>query len=275
MKNYHNHQSTHFRHISLVVSNLKQSLHFYHEVLGFSCHIKDNKAELYAGQNALVTLIEDPHVKKTIDVYGLYHVAFLLPSKKAFANLLNRLFMHQYQTSNLTDHGVSVAIYLDDPDGNGIEIYIDKDETLWPRIDGSLQMYTKGYPLDDIMNHKDESTIETIDTHTIIGHLHFYVPSIDEARSFYVDLLGFTETQLFMNSALFISDNGYHHHLGLNTWLRQARLRAEHEPGLQSYSLYLPKVAFERLSLKLKGKMLDINHLKDPLGHSIDIITEK
>lgn len=275
MKNYHNHQSMHFKHITLVVNNLKKSIQFYHEILGFSYEIKDNKAELYAGQNALITLIEDTHVKRTIDVYGLYHVAFLLPSKKALANLLNRLLIHQYQTSGLTDHGVSIAIYLDDPDDNGIEIYVDKDEDLWPRVNGQLDMYTKGYPLNDVMKHLEETNFNTIDPHTVIGHLHFYIPSLDEARKFFVDLLGFNETQLFMNSALFISDMGYHHHLGLNTWLRNSRLRDASESGLLSYRLYLPKASYERLSLHLKSRNIDINTLKDPLGHHIQISTEK
>lgn len=275
MNNYHNLQSMHFKHITLVVSNLERSIHFYHEILGFSYRIKDNKAELYADQNALITLIEDTHVKKTIDVYGLYHVAFLLPSKKALANILNRLFIHQYQTSGLTDHGVSIAIYLDDPDGNGIEIYIDKDEALWPRINGELQMYTKGYPLNDVIKHLEVTNINIIDPHTVIGHLHFFVPSLDEARDFYVDLLGFTETQFFMNSALFISDKEYHHHLGLNTWLKNSKLRDSSEPGLLSYRLYLPKASYDRLSLNLKSKNIDINDFKDPLGHHIQIITEK
>lgn len=275
MKNYHNQNTMHVTHINLLVNNLEKSLYFYHDILGFTYQLNHKEVNLYAGKNLLITLTENPKAKKTIDVYGLYHVAFLLSSKKALANIINRLIIHQYQTSGLTDHGVSIAIYLDDPDGNGIEIYIDKDESSWPRVNGQLQMYTKGYPLSDVMDHLEETNVNVIDPHTVIGHLHFYVPSLDEARNFYVGLLGFTETQLFMDSALFISDKGYHHHIGLNTWLRNSKLRDSSEPGLLTYSLYLPKASYDRLSLHLKTRHMDINNLKDPLGQQIKIITEK
>lgn len=275
MKNYHNHQAMHFKHITLVVKDYNQALHFYHDTLGFLYHKNENSIDLYADQETLVTLIENKQAIKQEDVYGLYHVAFLLPSKEAFTNTLNRLFEHRYQTSALTDHGVSIAIYLSDPDGNGIEIYIDKDESLWPKENGKVSMYTKGYPLDDIMSHLSKNIKKNIDPNTKIGHLHFYVPSLHEAKAFYVDLLGFEITQLFMNSALFISDHEYHHHLGLNTWLRHSRNRADHETGLKSYTLYMPQKQYDKLSHLLQEKNLDINHLIDPLNQHLNITTKK
>ena len=275
MKNYHNNQIMHFEDITLIVNNLETSIDFYHGILGFKYQIDDRKAVLFADQKPLVKLVEDPKAQKTMDVYGLYHVAFLLPSKEALANTINHLIKHRYPTSGLTDHGVSVAIYLNDPDGNGIEIYIDKDEALWPRENGKISMFTKGYPIADIMEHLNTDGTHHIDQKTVIGHLHFYVPSLDEAKDFFIDFLGFTEMQLFMNSALFISDQEYHHHLGLNTWLRHSRNRNGNEPGLAAYTLYLPKNLYENLRLKIKTKDLDINNLMDPLGQKINIITEK
>ena len=275
MKNYHNNQTMHFENITLIVNDLETSIDFYHDILGFKYQIDGRKAMLFADHKPLVKLIEDPNAQKDIDVYGLYHVAFLLPSKAALASTINQLIKHQYPTSGLTDHGVSIAIYLNDPDGNGIEIYVDKDESQWPRENGKISMFTKGYPIADIMEHLNTDGTYDIDQKTVIGHLHFYVPSLDEAKVFFVDLLGFKETQLFMNSALFISDQGYHHHLGLNTWLRHSRNRNDHEPGLKAYTLFVPKNYYEVLVEKMKTKDLDINHLMDPLGQKITIVTEK
>ncbi|AUD62335.1 hypothetical protein BK010_01590 [Tenericutes bacterium MO-XQ] len=275
MNNYHNNQTMHFEDITLIVNNLETSLDFYHGILGFKYQIEDRKAILFVDEKPLVKLIEDPNAKKDVDVYGLYHVAFLLPSRAALANTINQLIRHQYPTSGLTDHGVSIAIYLNDPDGNGIEIYVDKDESLWPRENGKISMFTKGYPIADIMKHLNTDSAYQINQKTVIGHLHFYVPSLDEAKDFFVDLLGFKETQLFMNSALFISDQGYHHHLGLNTWLRHSRNRKAHEPGLKAYTLFVPKHQYDQLLEKLKTKNLDVDQLIDPLGQSIKIMTEK
>ena len=275
MKNYHNHQSMHFEDITLIVKHLETSIDFYHDILGFKYQIKDRKAILFADHKPLVILIEDPSTQKTKDVFGLYHVAFLLPSKAALAGIINQLIKHHYPTSGLTDHGVSVAIYLNDPDGNGIEIYVDKDESLWPRDNGKIAMFTKGYSITDIMKHLKNDSSDQIDQKTIIGHLHFYVPSLDEAKDFFVDLLGFKETQLFMNSALFISDQGYHHHLGLNTWLGHSRNRRAYESGLKAYTLFVPKHQYDRLITGIKSRNLDVDRLIDPLGQSIKIITEK
>jgi catechol 2,3-dioxygenase len=112
----------HFEDITLIVKHLETSIDFYHDILGFKYQIKDRKAILFADHKPLVILIEDPSTQKTKDVFGLYHVAFLLPSKAALAGIINQLIKHHYPTSGLTDHGVSVAIYLNDPDGNGQEI---------------------------------------------------------------------------------------------------------------------------------------------------------
>lgn len=253
MSIYHHADVLHFTKISLLVLQLKRSLDFYENILGLQ-RIHQDKNVVHLGVNAhdvLIELIEDPLAKPLGITQGLYHYALLLPSRAALASVIKRLIDHRYPVTGASDHGVSEAIYLDDPDGHGIELYIDKAHDLWPINDGHIDMYTKALDLQPIMNELTLNGSHAMDEKTLMGHLHFHVPNLKHAESFYVDILGFKKIMLYHESALFISDHAYHHHLGLNIWQGDAPLNELRQIGLKGYTLHVPKSHYIHLMKRL------------------------
>jgi len=274
---YHTNQTMHIHSISLSTKDLKRSLFFYRDILGFTVnHLSHNIVALSTDQgDTLIELIEDQHLKPIGITQGLYHFAILLPSRNDLALVVQRLILKRYPISGASDHGVSEAIYLNDPDGHGVEIYFDRHPDKWPVEQGRLIMYTHALDIDDLMKEIDSSIPYLLPSQTIIGHLHFHVPHLDEAKSFFVDLLGFDITMYYGNSALFIADGGYHHHIGLNTWHKNAPLNNHDQIGLVSYQLDIPRKAFESLIERLnKANYPVLNQhgmlsIKYSLGHII------
>jgi catechol 2,3-dioxygenase len=139
----------------------------------------------------------------------------------------------------VADHGVSEALYLADPDGNGIEVYRDRPREQWPVVNGQLRMGADPLDVDEILAEDGDG--RGLAPGTIVGHVHLHVSHLDEAQRFYVDVLGFEVMQRYGPSALFVSAGGYHHHIGLNTW---AGVGAPPPPsgaiGLQYFVVTLP-----------------------------------
>ncbi len=274
MHPYHDHQIMHIHSIQLLIQHIPRSLAFYQDILGFHVIFQDDhQVQLSAdGKSPIITLIKDDHALPLSITQGLYHAAILLPSRSALADVIQQLADKRYPISGASDHGVSEAIYLDDPDGNGLEIYRDRPKDEWPSQDGHLDMYTKSLDLNDLMNHRSNQPYQSIDAHAIIGHLHFHVPHLKQAEDFYCKALGFTPMLLFMKSALFISDGGYHHHLGLNTWNGDAPLRKERQVGLIGYELMVPQACYVDFINRLRDAHIslivedDIRYLMDPLN---------
>jgi catechol 2,3-dioxygenase len=206
--------------VALVVADLARSLDYYQRRIGLSLlERSDGRARLGVGERELLWLQEQPGARPFPSGHtGLYHYALLMPSRAALGRVLQHLLDTQTPVGGASDHGVSEALYLTDPDGHGIEIYRDRRRAEWPVAQGQLQMVLD--PLDGpgILAAGRGEAWRGMEEGTTMGHVHLHVAQLAAAESFYVDLVGFELMQRFGGQASFISAGGYHHHLGLNVW---------------------------------------------------------
>lgn len=225
------HPQTGIGHVSLTVANLENLIQFYEKALGFRVNWKKEKqAGLGAGSADLLILNEAPDLKKYRGVTGLYHFAVLFPNRRELAIAMARLFALKVRNSP-TDHVMTKTTYLDDPEGNGIELYCEspedgswtmkdgKYETRW--ADGRWSDGREPLDVDALFKHlkEDDKLDAPIPPETKMGHIHLHVRDIPEALDFYHGILGFDvmgHAKEFQMA--FVSAGGYHHHIGLNTW---------------------------------------------------------
>jgi catechol 2,3-dioxygenase len=215
--------TTHIGSVALTVASLEQSLAFYRDVLGFEVARQTEATATLAvgGSSYLVELAELPGARpKPRHSTGLYHFAILVPSRLELARSLRRLVIADWPLQGVADHGVSEALYLADPDGNGIEIYRDRPREQWPQRNGLLEMTTDPLDLANLLQELDRHPRSEagLMSETVIGHVHLHVGNLAAAEAFYCSVLGFDVVQRSYPGALFVSAGGYHHHLGLNTW---------------------------------------------------------
>jgi len=239
--------STRIGYVHLRVSDLKQSLAFYRDLLGLK-KVKrlDTTVRLSASdeQSPIVMLTEESSARpRPLHSAGLFHAAFILPDRKELAKMFKRLYDHQWPFEGFADHGVSEALYLADPDGNGIEIYADRPRAQWPRRHGELQMGTGELDLKSLFSELRENGEAWTGIHpdTTIGHIHLQVSNLQKAELFYHQLLGFDVTQQTFPGALFLSAGGYHHHIGLNIWnSKDGSPLAQDAVGLIRFGIEIP-----------------------------------
>lgn len=229
--------------VHVTVSNLDRSVAWYQRVLGFKVHARQNAiAELGAGRETLVVLHEQPDARPVRNRTGLYHFAILTPSRQALAEVLRNLIATDTPFGE-SDHFVSEALYLSDPDGNGIEVYRDRPRSTWRYANGQIVMGSQ--PLDHaaIFAELDADTGEWqgLRPATVLGHMHLHVAYLDQAIAFYRDVIGFALMATWQGAAGFLGAGGYHHHLGVNTW---AGVGAPPPPpdaaGLRYWTVILP-----------------------------------
>jgi catechol 2,3-dioxygenase len=277
--------TTHVGSVALTVASLDESLPFYRDVLGFAVASRtDATATLAAGGSGyLVELAELPGARpKPRHSTGLYHFAILVPSRLELARALRRLVMADWPLQGVADHGVSEALYLADPDGNGIEIYVDRPREQWPRRIGQLQMTTDPLDLANLLQELDRHPRSDagLAPDTSIGHVHLHVASLPEAEAFYCSVLGFDVTQRNYPGALFLSAGGYHHHVGLNTW---AGAGAPPPPadaaGLRYFTVVVPDgAALESLVARAEATNLAVEPqptgwlLRDPSRNGVLLV---
>ena len=231
--------------VRLRVSDLDRSLAFYSTVLGLAVQSKDGgSAVLGIGDRPLVSLRAlaqaTPRPRHTT---GLYHFAVLVPDRLALGQALGRLVASRWPLQGASDHGVSEALYLADPDGLGIEIYRDRPRPEWPRNENGLAMVTDRLDLQSLLDEAVQAgeMPATVPAATRMGHVHLQVRDIAEAERFYHGTLGFDVVQRMAGSALFVSAGGYHHHIGLNTWgVAGAPAPPAAAPGLDYAEVLLP-----------------------------------
>jgi len=205
--------------VHLTISHLDRSIRFYEAHLGFALHRRDERtAWLGAGGPDLLVLSQCESAPRVRGTTGLYHFAILVPSRRDLGRALRRMVETDTVLQGVADHGVSEALYLADPDGNGIEVYRDRSRAEWPIVNGQLHMGADPLDVDAILAEDDGRDGRGLAAGTVIGHVHLHVARLDEAQRFYVDVLGFELMQRYGPSALFVSAGGYHHHIGLNTW---------------------------------------------------------
>jgi catechol 2,3-dioxygenase len=232
--------------VRLTVRDLDRSRAFYERAIGLRpTELDDGTLALgAAGERPLIELRGDsaaPRLNRRAP--GLYHLAILVPTRLDLAFALARLAEARYPLDGASDHLVSEALYLSDPDGNGIEIYRDRPRGDWPRAGDQLQMSTLPLDLDDVIGELRSATELQADVPagTRIGHVHLQVSDLHEAEAFYHGVLGFDVIVRGYPGALFVSAGGYHHHIGLNTWHSAGAAAApEGSVGLRSFEIELP-----------------------------------
>ena len=245
--------------VHLTVTNLDNALKFYRDQLGFSLLSQaGGQALLGAGSAGLLRLFENTAARQVKGVTGLYHFAVLLPDRRSFARLIYHLAENGIEVSGVADHGVSEAIYMSDPDGNGIELYSDRRRNDWPRDDlGRLQMGTEQLDMEDLLlelrNGLDPFT--GLPEHTIVGHIHLHVANLASADHFYREVLGFELIQRYGSSAMFFSAGGYHHHVGVNVWAGEGAPPPPPDAvGLRWFEIRLPgQAALDAISARLQA----------------------
>jgi catechol 2,3-dioxygenase len=228
----------------LTVSNLAGSIAFYERSLGLQVHRRDDEeAALGVGGEDLLVLVEEPDAALGGRHAGLYHFALLYASREELARAIRRLAETRTRIEGASDHGVSEAIYLRDPDDNGIELYVDRPREDWPpsRQPGErVEMYTIALDVQALVRVVEgEETRALAGPGLRTGHVHLHVGDIQRGLAFYRDVLGF-EVMVNLPSAAFVSAGGYHHHLGFNVWLgSDVKPKPPHTAGLRHWTVIL------------------------------------
>lgn len=240
------HQSPHtfVDRVDLKVSNLERSLEFYRDMIGFQIlKQEDRKAILTADGKKPLLIIEQPEgvTPKQGRTTGLYHFALLLPNRSELASVLQHFIQVGYPLQGASDHLVSEALYLADPDGNGIEIYADRPASTWDWKDGEVVMSTEPLDVRGLLAEGRGKQWTGLPANTLMGHIHLHVSELHKTKEFYCDGLGFDVVTKYGNQALFISTGGYHHHIGLNTWNGVGAPKpSEKSVGLKWFTLVFP-----------------------------------
>ena len=266
--------------VELTVGDLDVQAAFYREAIGLrEIRRTSDVVELGAAGDgvALVTLVHRPDAPvRPPRTTGLFHLALLVPSRAELARAVHRIHAASWRFTGAADHLVSEALYLDDPEGNGIEIYRDRPRADWETENGELKMGTLPLDLTGVLSGVEDGDVGAgMATGTRVGHVHLQVADLPGAEAFYVDALGFEPIVRAYQGALFVAAGGYHHHLGLNTW---AGVGASSPPegarGLRSFSVVLPDgeaLAAVEASLAAAGYEAQESRLsyEDPSGNRL------
>lgn len=242
------HPDTSIGHVHYTVSDLDRQVAFYTEELGFKLRGRDgDAASLGTAERELLRLTRVPGARRVPRTTGLYHTAFLVPQKVHLAHLLQRLAVRRTPLQGTSNHGTHLAIYLPDPEGNGIELAWDFPRAEWPMEDGRYAMEKvprQGIDADDLFAELERATEPWtgLPDQTVVGHVHLHAADLDDSIRFYHEIVGFGIT---MNSeafrAVFVSAGGYHHHVGMNVWHGVgAPAPPPDAVGLRYYTIQLP-----------------------------------
>lgn len=238
--------STHVGTVTLQVADLARSIEYYKQVLGMRVierHGDGAKLGAHGDDTVLLALRELPGARPMSrrGRLGLYHFAILLPDRPALGRFIQHLADLGLR-AGMSDHLVSEAVYLSDPDGLGIEVYIDRPRSSWERAsDGQLVMATEPLDAADVVRAAAGQTWTGMPAGTTMGHVHLFVGDLEQASKFYHDGLGLDRTVWNYPGALFMSAGGYHHHLGVNTWAAGAEPAGEEDARLLDWHLMVPK----------------------------------
>lgn len=269
--------------VTLAVAELDAMAHFYQSIIGLTIMNRtETSVELGIGKTPLVILEARPNGKQYPRSTGLYHMAILLPTRKDLGHWLKHLVASQYPLNGAGDHLVSEALYLSDPEGNGIEMYHDRSRELWKHNENGLEMATLPVDLESLKSEAPDAEFTCLPAQTTIGHLHLRVDDIHKATNFYRDVLGF-DLMAALPGAAFLSAGGYHHHIGANIWnSRGADPPPPGSLGLVSYRIGLPnEEARNQLLIRLDKlnypiEPVGVNQLlRDPSGNRIFLTTKE
>lgn len=254
--------------VRLQVADLDRSIRCYQDVLGFRLLERQAGEALLGDQVSpvpLVALHERPGANpvRRGGHLGLFHFAILLPDRAALGRLLRHLAGIDAQVG-ASDHLVSEALYLHDPDGLGIEVYADRPRASWVRRDGEMAMATKPLDIEDVIAAGGNVPWSGMPEGTVMGHMHLHVADLEHAASFYRDAVGLEPTVWSYPGALFLSAGGYHHHLGLNTWAGEDAPRpGDNDARLLDWELILPAGDVVQAGDRLEGSGCSVRRAGD------------
>ncbi|OLC30362.1 MAG: hypothetical protein AUH31_04790 [Armatimonadetes bacterium 13_1_40CM_64_14] len=229
--------------VHLTVADLAVAGAFYDEVLGFRLAHQAGPTRYLSSNGSYpfhLVLTGQPGTRPPRRSAGLYHFAILYPSREHLAQALRHLLDVGWPIAGASDHGVSEAIYLADPEGNGIELYVDRPRDRWPTENSSLVMPTRPLQLDGLLALAT-GPWPGMAGGTRIGHIHLRVSDLAHAEAFYSGVLGFAVTVRAYPGALFFAAGGYHHHIGVNIWAGSHVAASDPaSPGLRTFTVHLP-----------------------------------
>ncbi|MBK3496246.1 VOC family protein [Viridibacillus sp. YIM B01967] len=272
---YHEKPNLYIKHVQIKVADLQRSVAYYTSVIGFQV-LKQNENEVILttdGKSSILSLIQLENVAvEEVKTTGLYHFALLLPERSDLAAIVKH-FQEVGAYFGASDHDVSEALYLQDPDNNGIEIYIDRDSEKWSWQEEQVYMTTEPLNFESLMSFETNNWTG-LPEGTLMGHIHLHVADLQQAEAFYT-ALGYEVVCRYGRQALFISTGKYHHHIGLNTWNGVgAPVPAANSVGLESFTVQLDdrdeqiverlqqaSIAFEEITVGFK--------VTDPSGNHI------
>ena len=248
--------------VTLVINDLDKMVRFYSDILGLNViELNGATATLGQGDNELVRFIVDHSARPYPKEAGLHHTAFLLPGRSALGSWLQHAKKSGVKLEGSADHFVSEAIYLSDPEGNGLEVYADRDRADWPRRNGQLVLGTEWLDQKDLLASAKRSWDKLPDD-SVIGHVHLQVGNIARAVTFYVDKLGF-ERMAAMGTASFYGSGGYHHQLAANIWNSEGSKRIPEA----STGLY-------EIEIIVRNQPFDFTEAEDPWGVKVRLSSE-
>ncbi len=272
------HPETRIGAVALNVADLDRQVHFYSDMLGLQLHWREGEsAGLGAGGPDLVQLSQRPGYHRYHRVTGLYHFAILFPDRRELARAMARLFAVEYPNYP-TDHIMTKTTYLDDPEGNGIELYTESPEDgSWSmasgeyvtrRADGTLSDGREPLDIKALFTHlrEDDRLDVPVPPETRIGHVHLHVRNIDEAVDFYHGLIGFDVMGVAKSfRAAFVSAGGYHHHVGLNNWQGEGAPPPPPDAlGLRYFTVELPdQRALDEVLARLDGAGVPTSQIRN------------
>ena len=279
--NFHQKTNTFVKSLELKILNMERSLAFYKNIIGFKVMKREgNRAILTAdGKTPLVTLIQPDHVvPKEAHKAGLYHFALLLPSRADLGRFLNHIAKINYPLG-ASDHAVSEALYLQDVDGNGIEIYVDRPASAWVWKDKEVQMVTDPLKAEEVLAAGAGKQWNGLPAETVMGHIHLHVGDLEKAEEFYCKGLGFEVVTRYGGQALFISKDNYHHHIGLNIWNgKNISAASQDSVGLEHFTVHYPNEesrteAIKRIEeMKIEVREVDGSWVvTDPFGLTVQL----
>lgn len=242
--NFHTKPTAFVNHVQIKVKDLKRAVSFYQDILGFD--ILEQSASTVKlttdGKTSILSLKQPENaVSKKANTTGLYHFAILLPEREDLANLVVHLSKQGIPIAS-SDHLVSEALYLNDLDGNGIEIYIDRSPSGWTWHEQEVMMTVDPLNIEDLLAvPSPESVWRGMPESTVMGHIHLHVSELEKTEEFYVKGLGLDVVNRFGQQALFLSSGKYHHHIAVNLWNgKGASQPSQNSVGLQYFSFVLP-----------------------------------
>ena len=280
MEGFHQKPNIYVGEVNLKVKDLEKALTFYQNIMGFQVLEKtDRKAALSTdGKTPLVTLEQPENViPKEGRMSGLYHFAILLPSRADLSVFL-RHFLGTGYGLGAADHYVSEALYITDPDGNGIEVYRDRPSKEWTWKDGLVDMATEELDGNSILAESDAEW-KGLPSGTVMGHIHLHVGDLQKAEEFYTKGLGF-EVVSHYPQAVFLSTGRYHHHIAINTWQGVgAPTPPQNSVGLNWYTLVFPDEATREKTLQQLQQLgssvqkeTEYYVVSDPSGNQIRLV---